>query len=629
MKIIKTNKLFEEINNVGEFTSVAPVSFSDEVKAAKEQEKKAEEIMDEKEKEVKDLDNTEKQRENGSKIKRPEGSKKIHLEESLFEALEEEDRWGFESAIYRAVLNIVIKYKRKGHEITLADVQDALEMTGLRFKDEDELEEGYKDNPNEWRIRTREDRILDSIFTWLRDQYDDEKIVDFCEDTLGMDEEEVKYYLPDIFEMDEAWRRQPKEGDTYLVSKNRAPVADLIQAYLTEGEHEWGYVKHADGTINPTPLKGAEYDAHQIGIDDDYNITVRAESVEALEDAKKIADKFHKKYEIKDYTGRAGAKRYPALMTIKLEDEDWDEPYVDPDDEVYQGKEIEVEDESLDTDMVKVKHDVDQFKSQITVNKDSEQEVKDYLLKKGISFMIDDSNISNGKLTFKLNYKKVESLKEKYYSDKEKSDKEFVKSAIHEMNRYIRNWDFMSAKEKKGIGCTLDELKARVKELESVKNESLKEYFSDKDSEAIIKWWKDVEAWNHDNGDKYSIDNGDYSDVESMHVAMFDMLKELKAEDSAKDLFKDGKKLYNKYALSKLNEASSIKVLTYNFKPTGEEATTTYSKISEAGKLGQFQDLLENMYPDVDQVDAEEVNKLLSDNADWVLKMLDIHRDEE
>ena len=48
---------------------------------------------------------------------------------------------------------------------------------------------------------------------------------------------------------------------------------------------------------------------------------------------------------------------------------------------------------------------LDQFKSQITVNKDDEKALKDILLKKNISFKIDDSKAN--KLTFKLNYKKL------------------------------------------------------------------------------------------------------------------------------------------------------------------------------------------------------------------------------
>ena len=61
--------------------------------------------------------------------------------------------------------------------------------------------------------------------------------------------------------------------------------------------------------------------------------------------------------------------------------------------------------------MSKVKRAIDNFAGQITVNSDLEKEVGEFLLKKGISFMKDDSNLSKGKITFKLGYKK---LKESY-----------------------------------------------------------------------------------------------------------------------------------------------------------------------------------------------------------------------
>ena len=61
-------------------------------------------------------------------------------------------------------------------------------------------------------------------------------------------------------------------------------------------------------------------------------------------------------------------------------------------------------DEDLSSDIDKVKHAVDQFKGQVTVSKDSENDVREYLLSKNISFMIDDSKSAKGKLTFMLKY---------------------------------------------------------------------------------------------------------------------------------------------------------------------------------------------------------------------------------
>ena len=69
---------------------------------------------------------------------------------------------------------------------------------------------------------------------------------------------------------------------------------------------------------------------------------------------------------------------------------------------------------------------------------------------------------------------RVKNTNDAYYSESVKRDKNFVKNAIEEMSRYIRNWDYMSAKEKNNIGASLTELKARVEELMKVINDSKK-----------------------------------------------------------------------------------------------------------------------------------------------------------
>ena len=94
-----------------------------------------------------------------------------------------------------------------------------------------------------------------------------------------------------------------------------------------------------------------------------------------------------------------------------------------------------------------------------------------------------------------------------------------------------------------------------IKEIDESLEESheVEKDFSKKDINAMIDWWKKL----YDLG-KYNIDIGDgkFEDVEGWHAAMFDMLDDLSKEDTeeAKELFNSGKKLYNKYALSKYNE---------------------------------------------------------------------------
>ena len=68
-----------------------------------------------------------------------------------------------------------------------------------------------------------------------------------------------------------------------------------------------------------------------------------------------------------------------------------------------------------------------------------------------------------------------DSVHDGYYSDYDKKDKEFVKMALAEMRRYVRNWDYMSPQDKRNVGCTLGELKKRIAELEKVKD-SINDY---------------------------------------------------------------------------------------------------------------------------------------------------------
>ena len=90
-------------------------------------------------------------------------------------------------------------------------------------------------------------------------------------------------------------------------------------------------------------------------------------------------------------------------------------------------------------------------------------------------------------------------------------------------------------------------------------DESLKESV-DKKTYEVEKWWEDVQDWNVRNGSPFMIDNGNPEDegyFDSMVDAMFDMVRDLKDKDE--ELYKRGKRLYNKYAkYSKITESEDI-----------------------------------------------------------------------
>ena len=88
---------------------------------------------------------------------------------------------------------------------------------------------------------------------------------------------------------------------------------------------------------------------------------------------------------------------------------------------------------------------------------------------------------------------------------------------------------------------------------DDVREEKCDEEINKKGEKDIISWWEDVDKWNSENGSPYDI-GIDPSDIEGMHIAMWDMLLELK--DKSEDLYKRGRKIYNRYAVfSKLSES--------------------------------------------------------------------------
>ena len=131
----------------------------------------------------------------------------------------------------------------------------------------------------------------------------------------------------------------------------------------------------------------------------------------------------------------------------------------------------------------------------------------------------------------------------------------------------------------------VDELQAELKG----KNESLNE---SKDSDDVISWWKEVEDANEKKGWGFTIDNGDYEDIDSVHAAMFDMINELKKLDE-KELVAKGISIYNKYRnqdkqrKESLNEDKKEQIVIlraendpYTFKDSAESSCTVGELIS-------------------------------------------------
>lgn len=143
----------------------------------------------------------------------------------------------------------------------------------------------------------------------------------------------------------------------------------------------------------------------------------------------------------------------------------------------------------------------------------------------------------------------------------------------------------------------------------------------------IIGWWDDVERWNEENGSPYSIDNGDTTnltaeDVEDMLAAMFDMLRELKDVD--KDLYKKGRRIYNKYAITQLREGKKLResvednyVIFTEFDDIKGTPEDNYNaQIRNANKVINFSD---DGFDSIEQV-VDYVKKYFKVSGDIIVK---------
>ena len=86
-----------------------------------------------------------------------------------------------------------------------------------------------------------------------------------------------------------------------------------------------------------------------------------------------------------------------------------------------------------------------------------------------------DINKAREKVKKELEWITDSAIEDSYYTESEKKDKQFVKNAIEEMEGYINNWNFLTARQKRDIGSSREQLKARVAELKQVKDSSIKD----------------------------------------------------------------------------------------------------------------------------------------------------------
>lgn len=142
-----------------------------------------------------------------------------------------------------------------------------------------------------------------------------------------------------------------------------------------------------------------------------------------------------------------------------------------------------------------------------------------------------------------------DSCKDSYYTETEKRDKEFRKNAIEEMERYIRNWDFLSASQKRDIDCSRKELIARVEELrnfkysceDSCKDEKIYKvnvkYAEDRDVSKLITEAQNIGFTTDDRGFDIYLKNGNDEMLRKLKIRVYGtgVVFDDSCEDSCKD----------------------------------------------------------------------------------------------
>lgn len=137
---------------------------------------------------------------------------------------------------------------------------------------------------------------------------------------------------------------------------------------------------------------------------------------------------------------------------------------------------------------------------------------------------------------------------------------EYQKWVDYDMKKYGKiSGKTMGILKREGFTVVKDE----YGDLEVIPEEKDRSSIKESKESDVKGWWDEVEKWNAENGNKYTIENDD-ADVEDMRVAMWDMLMELKGV--APELYEKGKKIYNKYRVfTKITEGKLSNKRTFRY----------------------------------------------------------------
>lgn len=426
-----------------------------------------------------------------------------------------------------------------------------------------------------------------------------------------------------------------KEGSTFLYFSERDPLGDVIQAELTEGE--WGYVKSPEGKISLTRLPSANYLDDKVSAswdrNDRYAITVQGSSEEELQAAIDIANKYGKEYKLEKITRPLPGKEYCLYIYVD-EVADFEEPYFDPNVAVRDGK--------------KKKKAEDDF--------DESFELEEGYMEKAFTAVLR----SNGKIfwAYDNDNRKYTILAAQAQMKKTNAEE----ACVLDNSKGVSIWNakegekenpksnaFGQASNSGSTEGTLD-VSGGTSSINFFAGE-IYNHFNKKYSVEIIDGYKihiigetkdltneinkvkNVEA-NNVEADSEKLSDGSYVYMLKRKAVMTMKNEEIESEQKfpvespiAEEVESSQKYPVDFTETKALNEIRIETEGLSNFKPFGEKALETYNTIVSNGKLETLEFMLEDMYPS--GIGYNELNTLLTEESDWLFKMLNITEDGE
>ena len=426
-----------------------------------------------------------------------------------------------------------------------------------------------------------------------------------------------------------------KEGSTFLYFSERDPLGDVIQAELTEGE--WGYVKSPEGKISLTRLPSANYLDDKVSAswdrNDRYAITVQGSSEEELQAAIDIANKYGKEYKLEKITRPLPGKEYCLYIYVD-EVADFEEPYFDPNVAVRDGK--------------KKKKAEDDF--------DESFELEEGYMEKAFTAVLR----SNGKIfwAYDNDDRKYTILAAQAQMKKTNAEE----ACVLDNSKGVSIWNakegekenpksnaFGQAFNSGSTEGTLD-VSGGTSSINFFATE-IYNHFNKKYSVEIIDGYKihiigetkdltneinkvkNVEA-NNVEAESEKLSDGSYVYMLKRKAVMTMKYEEIESEQKfpVESPISEEIESSQKYPVdfTETKALNEIRIETEglsNFKPFGEKALETYNTIVSNGKLETLEFMLEDMYPS--GIGYNELNTLLTEESDWLFKMLNITEDGE